>query len=478
MGVLHEPLEAIGRHIQAGEDMGVFPVDGGGVDLAGLGRNLFHRFHRFHRHLLRRAAAQQQPRQADGGRQHKYATQGHIPALSRQVLPEPGGGGDVREIHHGVRGHGLGGHRFRGHRLRGHRLRGHRLRGHRLRGHRLRGHRLRGHRRIQGAVELIHGLEPAPGGQVQAPQNSRLLLGGDRYAQLAGQQQVGIPPDPVQGLGRLFPHQAEIDGGAQGIYVRPGALALLLILLDGGVAVLEGDGQGLVPVLAFPGAAKVDEPHLPVFQHQVIRGDVPVDQAPLVEGGQGPEQGLDHGEQLLGGKPPAPLGNQLGEGGALDVFHDDIGGIVGLKEIPHADDDLLLIHFGHGPGFVEELLLAPLKAFPGGAYAIAHQLRGDGGIAAGLIHGIVFLDGHLELQPQIAADVGNAKPAFPQHPAHHVTIHQHSAGPQVVGGRDIGPCGQAAAGAASFLCNGRHTIGTVILPIGFHDGSLTCGRLQ
>lgn len=81
-----------------------------------------------------------------------------------------------------------------------------------------------------------------PGGQVQAPQNSRLLLGGDRDAQLAGQQQVGFAPDPVQGLGRLFPHQAEVDGGAQGVYVRPGTLALLLILLDGGIAMLEGDG--------------------------------------------------------------------------------------------------------------------------------------------------------------------------------------------------------------------------------------------
>ena len=228
-------------------------------------------------------------------------------------------------------------------------------------------------------------------------------------------------------------------------------------------------------MLAFPGAAKVDEPHLPVFQHQVIRGDIPVDQAPLMQGGQGPEQGLYHGEELLGGKPAAPLGHQFGEGGALDVFHDDIGGIVGLEEVPHADDDLLLIHLGHGPGFVEEFLLAPLKAFPGRAYAVARQLRGYGGVAAGLVHGIIFLDGHLKLQPQVAADVGDAKTTFPQHPAHQVTVHQHGAGPQMVGGRDIGPGGQAAIGAAGVAGYGRHTIWAII-PLVFHVRSLTNGR--
>ena len=292
-----------------------------------------------------------------------------------------------------------------------------------------------------------------------APQQGPLLLLRQVHPQAAGEDQL-IVQQPVQGLGRGPSRQAVVDGGGQAVHVRPRALPLVLILLNGGEAVLQGDGHGLVPLGGLPGAAEVQQPHRAPLQHQVVRANIPVDQARLVHGLQGGKEGFDHVQQLAGGDAPAPLGHQLLEGGAVHVLHDDVSGAVGLKKVPHADDLRLFVHLGHGPGLVDEAVL-PLLIAPCGAGIAVHR-QGYLGVAGHPVGGEVLLDGHLEFQPQVAADIGDAEAALPQHSAYQVTLHEHGARRQVVGQGGVGPKGEAAAGAGLVTRHRRHTVGAIV----------------
>ena len=224
---------------------------------------------------------------------------------------------------------------------------------------------------IQGGVELRHGAVAPVGAQVQPLEQGLLLAGQQGHPQLAGQQQA-VGGNSVQGLGRGLSGEAKVDGGAQGVDVGPGPLALGLVLLHRGVALLEGDSEGLGAPGGLPGTAEVQQTDLAVLQHQIVRGDIPVDEPIFMHHAQRPEQGLQQGKELLGGDAASPLLHQIVEVGALDVLHDDIGGVVGLEIVPNSYDGLLLVHAGHGPGLAQEFLLAPLKALGGGAHKVGH----------------------------------------------------------------------------------------------------------
>ena len=191
-----------------------------------------------------------------------------------------------------------------------------------------------------------------------------------------------------------------------------------------------------------------------------------MDQAVFVHQGQIPKKRLQQGEQLPG-RDAAPLFDQVAEGGAIDVLHDDVGGVILLKEIPHTDNGLLLVHFGHGPGLYQILFLPPLKALGGGPHK-AGDRQGNRGIPGGPVHRVILLDGHFQLQTQVVADVGDAKPALAQGAPHQVAAQQHRSRREMVGRGHIVPCGEAALGAALPWDYPGHTIGTKGF---FHSGS-------
>ncbi len=305
-------------------------------------------------------------------------------------------------------------------------------------------------------MQLLDSLEAPPGLDAQPLEQRLLLLGRNRDAQLAGQQEV-VLRNAVQRLRRGLAGQAIVNGRAQRVDIGPRPLPLLLVLLQRRVPVLEGDGHGLGTMGRLAGTPKVQQAHPPAFQHEVVRRNVPVDQPRLVHMGQRLEQRLQHDEQLVRRNAAAPLFHQIAEGCPLDVLHDDIGGVVHLEKVPHAHNHLLLVHPRHDLRFAEEFLLASFKAAGRRADKAGYRQR-CGGVAGGAIHRIVFLDRHLELQPQVAPDIGDAKAAFAQHPPHQIPVHQHCARRQMVRRWDVIPRRQLAGGAAFARRHGRHAV--------------------
>lgn len=77
-----------------------------------------------------------------------------------------------------------------------------------------------------------------------------------------------------------------------------------------------------------------------------------------VHGAERGEERLYEVQQLARRDAPAALGDQLLEGGAVYVLHDDVGGVVEFEEVAHADYLGLLIHLRHRPRLVEKAALA------------------------------------------------------------------------------------------------------------------------
>ena len=232
--------------------------------------------------------------------------------------------------------------------------------------------------------------------------------------------------DPGQGLRRDPACEAVPKGGAEGIDIGPGAqLALVLILLEGGEAVLD-HGLGGVAVAAVPGGTEVQEPGPAVGEdHDIVRADVPVDDVRLMDILQGLHDGLQQLQQLLR-LHGAGAADPLRQGLAMEVLHDDIGGIVLLEAAADMDHRRLILEFGQGPGFPQEPGLTGGILLPdlGG---IASDIAGHRMVTGDHKAGVVLLDRHRGLQIGIPAQVSDAKAALAQHPAHHILAPEHRA---------------------------------------------------
>ena len=159
---------------------------------------------------------------------------------------------------------------------------------------------------------------------------------------------------------------------------------------------------------------------------------------------------------------PAALRHEFLECRAVHVLHDDIDGIVGLEKVAHGDDLRLFVHFCHRPRLIEEapaaLVVVPLRA------RVAVHLLRDVRVARDPGGGEIFLYGDLQLQLQVAADIGDAEAALPQHAAHEIAVHEHGAGRQVVRHGHIRARGEAAAGAGALLAEEAHAVWAVFIP--------------
>ena len=319
----------------------------------------------------------------------------------------------------------------------------------------------REHALVEGRVQLFHVLEALMLLYPHAAQQRALLLFRQVHAQAARADEV-VVQQAVERLRRRFAREAVVDGGRKAVDIRPGALALVLVLLDGRVAVLERDGHGLVALGRFARAAEVQQPHGPALQHQVVGADVAVDEPRGVHRAERGKERLDHVQQLAGGDAPAALRHEFLECRAVNVLHDDIDGVVGLEKVAHGDDLRLFVHFCHRPRLIEEapaaLVVVPLRA------RVAVHLLRDVRVARDPGGGKIFLDGDLQLQLQVAADVGDAEAALPQHAAHEIALHEHGAGRQVVRHGHIRARGEAAAGAGALLAEAAHAVWAVFIP--------------
>ena len=280
-------------------------------------------------------------------------------------------------------------------------------------------------------------------------QNAELRM---RQPRLAGQR---IVYGAVGGGGRENAGAAIVNRGGHGVNIRPRAdLSALAVLLNGAESVLGHHLGGLdaavvslnVQVLR---RAQIQQNQLAVRpHHDVVRADVPVDNAVLMDFCQCLHDGgheFDAAVKVHG----AVLLQFFQEGLALDEVHDDVGCFVLDENRFHPHDAGNAPKLCHFPGFLQETVEAFLSAGFSHHGAAPHH----GGVPLPAdhtgAHGIVFLDSDLLLQQQVKADVGDAKTALTQHFAHEVLSLQNRSRFQGEGLRV-----RAAVGASAFRADG------------------------
>ena len=289
---------------------------------------------------------------------------------------------------------------------------------------------------IQPRVQLVNRLAALFGVYLHTPEQGALLFRSyvnserHRRSQLVGEQ-------PVQRLGRHTAGQAEIYSGREGVDVCPGTLSHALVLLYRGVALLESHGHGAVRTPGrLPRAAEVQQAHRALLQHKVVGAYIAVDQPGLVHGAERGEQRLYQREKLRGRYPAAPPGGEVYEVGSLDVLHDYVRRIVGLKVVAHHHYLRLLFHARHRPGLEEEAAQPLLIAGIAPAHAGVHVHR-RGGVPSREAGGEVFLYRDLHLEAQVAAYIGYAEAALAEGAADQVAVHQHGSRRQMVRSRRV-----------------------------------------
>ena len=157
-----------------------------------------------------------------------------------------------------------------------------------------------------------------------------------------------------------------------------------------------------------------------------------MDDARIVDLDQRPGDGLQDGQGLLGSQPAATHLDIPPQVNTLDILHDDVGGIVGLKEVAH------MHHFRH-TGQSRQGLGLPDEPLPGvpEELALLVFVSGKGkGVPAVPVYetaGIKLLDGHGNVQPVVPSYVGDAEAALAQHLTHHVLSLQQRAAGQLMG---------------------------------------------
>ena len=161
-----------------------------------------------------------------------------------------------------------------------------------------------------------------------------------------------------------------------------------------------------------------------------------MDEPGLVHGAERGEQRLYQREKLRGRYPAAPPGGEVYEVGPLDVLHDYVRRIVGLKVVAHHHYLRLLFHARHRPGLEEEAAQPLLIAGIAPAHAGVHVHR-RGGVPSREAGGEVFLYRDLHLEAQVAAYIGYAEAALAEGAADQVAVHQHGSRRQMVQSRRV-----------------------------------------
>ena len=259
-------------------------------------------------------------------------------------------------------------------------------------------------------------------------QNVKLRL---RQQRLAGQ---GVIHDPVHSRGRQNAGAAVIDRGGHGVNVRPRADAgVALILLDGAEALFGHHLGGLdvaVPSLNVQvlGRAKVKQNQPAVRpHHDIVRADVPMDNAMLVNFCQRLNDGRQQGQAGVEGHRPLPL-QLFQQRLALDEVHDNVSRFILDENGLHSHNAGNAAQLRHFPGFFQEAVEALLGAGLSHHGVAPHHHGAVFPADHAGAHGEIFFDRDLLFQQKVKAYVGDAEAALPQHFAHQILSVQNRAG--------------------------------------------------
>ncbi len=305
-------------------------------------------------------------------------------------------------------------------------------------------------------MEFRHGLVSAPGLYGKSAHEGLLLFRGKTGVKILDGYQF-ILQNAVQRRSRFLTGETAVDRGGQGVDIRLGALPFSLVLLNGGEALFQGNRHGEISARR-PGTSEVHQANRSMFQHQVVRGDVPMQQALFVHGPQGFKQGLQHREQFLRGQPASLLPDPVLKTDPVHIFHHKIAGGVFLKEVPHRHNLGLFLHPGQDAGFFQKALqplLVPLglPCTQTGDHPERVRTVSDNRLCR-----VVLLHRHPEIQPQIPADVCDSEAPFSQYPADQVSVMEYRSRGQVVGLGRIGRIRRPAGLAGLTGSNGIHTV--------------------
>ena len=236
----------------------------------------------------------------------------------------------------------------------------------------------------------------------------------------------GVLFQPLHRAGNQRSGEGVVNGGGHGVHIRPGAgaapLNVLLQRAESAFRHLHGRSPGIETQIL--GRTQIQNFYASVGQqHQVVRAQIPVNQAKgvhLLHGGN------HRPENLLRSLPVhRPIPEEPGfQGLALHEFHDNIGRTVFLEQVENPHHPGNTIGLDHLPGFLQEHLHSVLPGVKGLLTGIPGQIPGAG-TPAHLPGRIVLLDGDFALQGDIPADIGNAETALAQHPACHVLSGQN-----------------------------------------------------
>ena len=244
---------------------------------------------------------------------------------------------------------------------------------------------------------------------------------------------------PFRGIRGDFACQTVVSRGTQSVNIRPGTkIAPALVLLDGSKAVLQDGIRGLGQHFLqfrrthFPNRAEVQQLRCSVgLDHNIVGRNVPVDQTFFVDFFQNLHHRPQNRKQFRRNKRTAQIPDVMLQIHALDIFHDDVGSVILFEEIVNIHDA------GNTPqpcqctGFPQEpVAAAAVKVADGIAAENRQRLAGFPGNEA---VGIIFLDGHRNVQIAVPAHVSNAETALTQFFTHHVLSLQHGADGQLMG---------------------------------------------
>ena len=171
-----------------------------------------------------------------------------------------------------------------------------------------------------------------------------------------------------------------------------------------------------------PGRSKVQNLYISILQYvDIIRCDIPVDNADLVHLLHGRDH-LQHNIQCLIHRDLSRPGQKLLHRLAVQVLHDDVGRVVGLKAVVNVHDVRLILELGQPSGLVDDFqhslveLLRPLSRVNRHHLLVGHT--------GGKFSRHILLDGHLGLQHLIVPDIGDSESAEAQHTAYDIPPRQ------------------------------------------------------
>ncbi len=142
---------------------------------------------------------------------------------------------------------------------------------------------------------------------------------------------------------------------------------------------------------------------------------------------QRPQDGDHDVQRLVHRYSSARVADVALEADPLDVVHDEIGGIIGVKVAGHARDVGMSDKLGQGPGLLLEALRPVGKVVLLGVHS-----HGDGSPldTGGDVVGHVLLHGHLGLELCVEGQVGDTESALTQDAAYDIPVVQHRSGPE------------------------------------------------